>query len=329
MLPVAALLAATRMMAPVNAQPVDDVSVLPFSGGDRVTIVDERTGRARVLSGRVEDLTGSRLTLRSNRDGRTDVVRLPDVARIDFLKSAEFEQGLSLLQSGDNEAARRALSSALDDEQRPWVRREIRAVLARNAMRLRERRDAITQIQAVFADDADTRHLSLLPLVWDERLPAEQRLTTDAAWLNSDSPVEQLASASALLADTRHRSAAIRVLEDLKHHRNGSLSALADAQLWRLRLLEESTLKNADVNSWQRRIPMLPAELRPGPQYVLARALRLRHDYDGASRAFLWMPLMAPVDPDLTARSLTEAVECLRLAGRPEEAALLTTEGAP
>ena len=305
-----------------HGQPARDELLLPFSGGDRATVVEPRTGRLRTLSGGVDDLKGDRLAFRSNNDERLHVFRLSDVTQLEFLKSIEFERGLLQMHSGDHRAAQQSLKAALEHQQIPWVRREILAALAKNSVRLGQYRDAVAQVRLIFEDDSDTRHLPLLPLVWDERLPADQRLAAEASELESDSPVERLAAASALLDDARHRAAAVEVLEALKRHRSTPLSTLAEAQLWRLKL-ENSPSQTADVKGWRRRISMLPKELRPGPQYLLGRMLQQLHDYDAASRAFLWMPLMTPDDPALTALSLANAIECLERAGRSEEAALL------
>ncbi|MEZ6060308.1 MAG: hypothetical protein R3C19_08110 [Planctomycetaceae bacterium] len=326
----AILLSAVVLIAATSAaiaQPADDDSILPFDSGDRVVVVDDESGRETLLTGRVEDLEGNRLTFRSNRDGAIQVLRIPDVMRIEFAKSADFEAGLRLMQQGDHASASKILTTALKSEQQPWVRREIRAALARNSIRLRQRRDAVEQIRVIFDEDPKTRHLGLLPLVWEERLSPDQRLSVDAAWLTSDSAVERLAAGSVFLDNEQHSALAEKVLEDLKRHRSGGISDLAETQLWRLRLRDLSRSGVADVRGFQRRINVLPTELRPGPQYLLGKALAALHNHDDASRAFLWMPLMSPVDPDLTQKSLAEAISHLQQSGRLDEAALLSAEG--
>ena len=135
--------------------------------------------------------------------------------------------------------------------------------------------------------------------------------------------IRQLVTASALLQDSAHEAAAAGVLQTLKTGPRAALQQLAEAQLWRLRLLHPKTLLASDTALWMQRVCDFDKRQRSGPEFLIGRALRAVHDYDNASTSLLWMPLIAPLDPPTTKACTHEAILALEQSGRVAEAAQL------
>lgn len=94
--------------------------------------------------------------------------------------------------------------------------REIQASLA-EALRAAAKFDECTEVvERIYEKDPNTRHLNMLPLVWDERLLPEHRISVTQADLKSPSLLRQLVAASALLQDPTHETNAAAVLQTLK-----------------------------------------------------------------------------------------------------------------
>ncbi|MDG1894999.1 MAG: hypothetical protein P8J37_08825 [Fuerstiella sp.] len=305
----------------------DRDTALPAATTDTITILDNTSEQPRQVAGRIEDVSGEVVTVRRGGRGTLEVFRVTDVVEMKFSRSADFEQGLERLQ---NEQAHRAFEyfdRALKTELRPWAWNELQAIAAKSALRAGERSQTVDRIDMIFAKDRRTRHVSSLPLVWDSRLPPQERLPEDPAGMASDSLVQQLAAASAVLHDPKHRSRARSVLERLRRSSGlKRISELAETQIWRLHLLEHPNMPTPILNVWSDRIRHLPVAARGGPQYIVGRCLLQEHDHDRASLALLWGPLISPDDPALAAQSLLEAIHCLTFTGRQVDAARLTAE---
>ena len=305
----------------------DSQTALPFAGTDMIAVLDDSTETARQVRGQIEDISGEALTLRRGGRGTIEFFRVTDIVELTFSRSADFEEGLQRLQDGQTLRAIEYLDRALNSETRPWAWNELQAIAAKAAVRAGERSQAVDRIDRIFAKDRRTRHVSSLPLVWDARLPPHERLPENPQGLDSDSLVQQLAAASAVLHDAAYRTRASAALERLRR-RSGlkRISDLAETQLWRLHLLEQPDTPAPVLNVWSDRVRHLPVAARYGPQYVVGRCLLQRHDHDRASLAFLWTPLMTPDDESLAARSLAEGIRCLKISGRQVEAAQLSVE---
>jgi hypothetical protein len=104
------------------------------------------------------------------------------------------------------------------------------------------------------------------------------------------------------------------------------VSELAETQIWRLHLLEHPDTPTPVLNVWSDRVRYLPVAARYGPQFTIGRCLLQTHDHDRASLAFLWGPLMSPVDQALAAQSLSQGIHCLKMSGRQSAAVELTVE---
>ena len=166
----------------------------------------------------------------------------------------------------------------------------------------------------------------MLPLVWDERSPEHQRFAGRVVDLASDSVARQLVAATSLLHLDSHQQQAEAVLRSLKRNGRGSMGAVVEMQLWRLQLLRPGELRILAVEQWQERLKEFRRELRAPGEFLVGRALTELHEYDRAIPAFLWMPLLAPLDPATTAAALGEAAEAAKHAGRNSEANRLQRE---
>ena len=165
-----------------------------------------------------------------------------------------------------------------------------------------------------------------LPLVWDERLPPDEKIEAKSLDLKRGSPVRQLVAASALLHDETWQQAAQSTLVTIRRNgRLGPITDLAEAQLWRMVLLD-ATGKTKLLTVWQDRVRSIDSIGRHGPKFVLGRCLQKEHLHDQAAVSLLWSALMSPTDKAVAARALLEAAVSLEAAGQTAEAGRIRFE---
>jgi hypothetical protein len=293
--------------------------ILPFTTTDQIVMRDSNSRRTKVIPGVIEDLAGHSVVFRRGGNA-VEVFKLREIESIQFGKSGSFDEGLRHIQDRDWSRAIASLKIAETTEPREWVVREIQASLA-EALRAAGKLDECTEVvEKIYESDPGTRHLNMLSLVWDERLPQEHRVSLKPEDLKSPSLLRQLVAASALLQDPAHESAAAVVLTTLKTGPRAALQQLAEAQLWRLRLLHPETIRASETALWMQRVRDFDKRQRSGPEFVIGRALLALHDYDNASTSLLWMPLVAPLDPPTTTACTKEAITALKQSGRVAEA---------
>lgn len=308
------------------AQPPDDPALLPFVGSDAVTVVDALTGHTEVRRGVIEEFVGDQIVLRRTGVGRQETIRLRHVLRLEFRRTRQYEEGLRLLSVGEWEAALASLDAAVIAEPRAWVQRETEAAAARALLALRRYDAVIERVERIVRQDPLTRHLHLLPLVWDERLPPEERLQAEPVDLQHQSALRRLCAASALLHDDRAGDAAAAELAELRVSGIAGVQELAETQLWRRTVLQDAPLRSGEFELWTARANALDPWLRGGPFAVLGRLAVRDHRYDDAAACLLWLPLMHPEDRPLAAAGLAGAARAQELAGRPDEARRLRAE---
>ena len=202
----------------------------------------------------------------------------------------------------------------------------IQAMATRCCLLLSRREDALRRIETIYQRDPESPHLSLTPLLWDDRLPARERFTAPAEDLFSESPTRRLAAASSLLQDSHHRETCVQILTEMRASRRLPMSILAETQLWRVQMRSTDSVHLPTVRRWQLRAASLPESLRAGPQFIIGRALQLRKKPDQAALELLWLPLMQTDDTHLAASGLAEAIICLEATGRIESALRLRRE---
>ncbi len=306
----------------VQTQTPNETPAQSLISTDQIVIRKDGSSRTRVMSGVIEDIAGQTIVLR--RSGNTiDVFSLREVVSVRFQKSAEFDDGLTKLHNEDWKGALAALQAAAATEPRKWAVREIRASIAQALRALGRFEECVQAIEQIMSEDPASRHVWELPLVWDERLPEQQRISLSSAELQSKSPARQLTAASALLHEPQHQNAVMAVLQTLRKNTRGPLQELAETQLWRVSLLRSAELRESEITQWSERVRDFDRRTRSGPEFIIGRALLRIHDYDNAATHLLWMPLVEPLDPATTSASLAAAITALELSGRTEEAARL------
>jgi tetratricopeptide (TPR) repeat protein len=296
--------------------------ILPLVTSDQIVIRNGVSQRTLTIPGVIEDVAGQSVVLRRGANA-VEVFKLDKIESIQFVKSASYDDGLLRMQIEEWSEAIAAFEIAASIEPREWVVREIQASLA-EALRAAGRfEECVEIVEKIYESDPNTRHLKLLPLVWDERLPPEDRFVGRLEDLKSASLIRQLVTASALLQDPAHETAAAVVLQTLKTGPRAALQQLAETQLWRMRLLHPKTIRASETALWMQRVGDFDKRQRSGPEFIIGRALLAVHDYDNASTSLLWMPFVAPLDPPTTKACISEAIIALEQSGRIAEAAQL------
>ncbi|MBL8814537.1 MAG: hypothetical protein JNL58_00810 [Planctomyces sp.] len=307
-------------------QQSDDRSILPFVTTDEIIRRHAETGATSRVSGVIQDFSGDMVSIRRGGTGKEEVLRLREIEQIRFRKSAEYEEGLRFIAAGDWKRALSSLTTAAELEPRPWVVREIMASQIRCLTAIGRRADTIQIVEEILESDPHTRHVALLPLVWDERLPESERTMVPLSDLESSSLVRKLTAASVWLHDDKHAAAAQAELHSLRLCGRKRIQELAEIQLWRVRVIHPDRLRTADTEIWEGRVVDFERPIRGPAAIVLGRAFLHQHQYDKAAFAFLWMPVLQVEDRPLAAASLKYAAIALQTAGRPEESSVITSE---
>lgn len=291
---------------------------------DRVVIRGSTGGRV-TLTGVIEDYTGREITIRGQ---ATATKRYPaaSVIEVETLQQPAHVQGLKRLDEGQVEAGVKELESALKQENRVWVRREILATLVRAGVRMGDLLRAGSRFLVLVESDPETRYFSWIPLIWAprERLPDATREQA-REWLLDDFEVAQLIGASLLLDDSRTSGAALAALRKLASSTDDRIRYLSQAQSWR-RQVAQGDLGELQVEQWRERVEAMPSELRAGPFYIVSRAYASRQEFELAAAAALWLPLVDDHDQPLTARATLDAAASLTRIGRDVESRSLLRE---
>lgn len=237
-----------------------------------------------------------------------------------------YRQAERLFAEAQYERALRVCSMAIDDVLPDRIYNRFQAMAARCCLQLNRRDEALRRVELIWQRDATSSYLSLVPLVWDDRVPNEERCASSADELKSSSPLRRLAAASSLLQEPQLTDQCLKVMTSIRAKRRPPLTILAQAQLWRVKASKPDETPLQIVQRWQKQAALLPRNLRAGPQYVVGRAFQLRYKQDRAVPELLWAPIMASDDPVLAASGLAEAVLCLESTGRSESARRLRRE---
>ena len=297
---------------------------LPASSHDILELRTAEGLRPRVLTGLIEDLSANSVVFRLT-SGQTQVLQLRQLRAIRFVRSEVWEEGLSLMQQRRYRAALPKLEQGLSREARPWALREIRGDLAVCQRAAGESQQCLATVEQILESDPETRHILALPLLWDERLVADAGLRVVPADLSAKSLARQLTAASVLLGDETAGVQSESTLRSLRRSGRSNFGLLAELQLWRLRLLRGGP-ELLEAESWQQRSVELDRWTRGPAELLIGRALFRLNEDDRAAVSLLWMPLIAPLDPQHCRRALQDAVEVLQRSGRPVEAAGLQEE---
>lgn len=292
---------------------------------DRVELQRKGLSGRFVVSGLIEEYTGTQIRVRSVQDGSVREYPAAEVVHVETSYTQPHLQAQKLLGEGRAEAAVAELEAALKKETRAWVRREIIALAVRAALRMGDYSVAAGRYLALLKSDPTTRHFVLVPLVWAPEPLSAQTRNDATGWLTAAGDPARLIGASLLLDDAREGGAANAALRELSVSSDDRIRQLARMQIWR-REIAAGELTASQIARLQQQIDELPAELRAGPMYLLGRAAAVRRDYELAAASLLWPPLCDDHDSRLAGRATLEASLALIKIGQRAEAEGLLVE---
>lgn len=291
----------------------------PVSQSDHSLMVWQNGGW-QVRRGQILKIRGDGLQFHEKDVFTVKTYNFADVKSFEFGANAAYIKGQAASRAKRYEEAERWFEKSLDSESRDWAQAEILAQLASVLIADQRPAEAIPLFQKIRMIDDNSRHLGALPLIWDARLPAAYQVPLSKDQQLVVDEISRLVIASRELSDEKRQVRAKQTLQALKtSSKSLVLSQLADAQLWRLHLLNAdsgSMLTDVWRSQWERMGPVS----RSGPGYVLGRCLQKEHRYDDAAIVLLWSPLVQQGNRVVKALSLKAAAENLQKSGRIAEA---------
>ena len=291
---------------------------------DRLILRGTTSGRI-IITGTVTDFVGQKITVTSSGGDSSRLYDAADLLEIQTMQVAPQQRAIKALAAGQANEAQRELAEALKLEDRPWMRREILALMVKAFVRLADYGSAGLRFKMLHDSDPATRHFKLVPLIWAPQQIGNTSLADARDWIARNDDLQRLLGASLLLEEPAYTESARKVLNELCSHVDGRLRGLAQAQLWRVKL-RQGPPGDKILEQWLNHLESLPEELRGGPQFLLGRAHTLRREHDLAAAAYLWLPLVDDADQRLAARACLNAAEALGDAGRAIESQNLLRE---
>lgn len=292
---------------------------------DRVVLQSRENASPLVVTCEIVDYTAETISVQIN--SQSDVRRFPtaDVTSVEAVQTEAHREAVRQFHAGQIVDAERLFEQALEEETRSWVRREILGWLVKSAMRRRDHAEAGSRFLQIIELESAPREYSLIPLVWGAAQVGTSLRQQARMWLTGEADVGRLLGASVLLLDPSYGEVTRNELRRLSRSSDRRVSALARAQLWRLRDTGSGPTTN-ELADRERDIESMPAEIRSGPYFVLATAAYQQGEYDRAAAAFLWLTTVYSENEPLTAQATLEAGRSLMRLGREAEARSLFQE---
>ena len=298
----------------------------PAMAQDRV-LIQQPGGSRFPMSGYIEDYTGREISLRLKPNEAVRRYPRADIIEVTTEYTPHHDRGRKLFASGKIAEAREELTSALNDEDRPWVRREILASQVKCALWNGDYYAAVSRFIPIVQSDAETFHYGLAPLNWTDDQPATNLRFDSREWIGPKAtPLSRLIGASWLLSVTDGAVEAEKTLKRLAREPDVRIQRLAQMQLWRIKLKGSAQLDPDEITGWEKFVEDLPVELRGGSYFVIGQAWKQRQEHEKGARAFLWLPLVYDADRWLSSRACFDAAESLSIAGDRTEAIKLYSE---
>jgi len=290
------------------------------SAQDTVRIASEGDDRAEIrLSGRVVDYTGRQLLL-ALPNGQQRSIPAVQVIGVETPTTRDHVLADQLFSQGDHQQALPHYLRARDEDQRPWVRRQITARMVWCYQSLGQTAVAGEEFLLLIRSDPDTLHFACIPLAWLPSQPSPELEQAARRWVErQDMPAAVLLGASHLMSTAR--PSALDQLRRLAASTDRRIAQLAIAQIWRA-----ATADDAETAGWQRAIDEMPEDLRGGPYVVLGTTLLGQQRWEQAALALLRVPILYPEHRQLATRSLLDAAGALERLQRPRQAARLYRE---
>lgn len=282
----------------------------------------EKPGSYGTISGEIVGYNYHGLRLRVG-SGRVTRIDADHVRRIETRRTAEQLAGDRSLEQGAFREALSQFRTALDNENRTWLRREILAQAVRCYRELSDWQSAAETFLLVYRNDPTTDELASIPLVWIAQEPSRQIATSAKDWIQrKDSPAAVLIGASHLLTSP-DRAAAISHLRPLTANADRRIAWLAQTQLWRVEAVDA---EEQELRRWNQAIEQMPSALRPGPYVVIGSAWSMRGAAEESALAFLRVGILYADEHSLAAHATYQAARALDAMGDAEGAVWLYRE---
>jgi signal peptidase II len=294
-------------------------------GQDKVVLRHGNLGGKMTISGTVEDYTGEQITIRDESGKTRRVYPGSEVIEIETTRSLPHTRGLESLADGQVEQAIAELETALKNEPRAWVRRELLATLVRSGLRRGDYASAGDRFLLLVKSDPTTRYFGIIPLIWAPESISRETREEARSWMAGTLEPGRLIGASLLADDPDWGKDARAEIKRLSSSGDPRVRMLAQVQAFRAEVAA-GNLSRMQLAQWQRRVDELPEDLRAGPCYLLGRAYSVRHDYELAAATLLWVSLVDDHDFRLAARACLEAGLALDKIGQHAEANTLFSE---
>ncbi|MCE9604272.1 MAG: hypothetical protein K8U03_05140 [Planctomycetia bacterium] len=291
--------------------PLDTVVVAPRP---------EEPGRI-IMTGRIVDYTGAALVIELSSGKQT----VPGKRVVEVRSTWLPEQlaGEELWRSRDYAAAAAKFQAALAGEQRRWVRRKLQARIV-DCLREDERWGAAADhFIALIRDDPTTPYFTSIPLPWTTIFPDPVLEKKAQGWAADRNTSAAALFGAAVLLSTPARAEGINRLKELALDGDARVALSAEAQLWRSAAV---TADNATVQTWERMLDKLPADLAAGPAVVVGRAWAQRNEPERAALVLLRVPILHADQHRLAAEALWSAGQMLERLTQPNQAAELYRE---
>ncbi len=323
-----------RVFSPNRSQPLTVVLLTGMSmlsgpalllAKDRLVLQPRDKASPLVLACDIVDYNARTIAVHIHAQTAVRSFPAAEITSVETVQTESHREGVRQFDAGNITEAVRLFRQALQDEPRDWVRREIRGWLVRCAMRRRDRVQAGIRFLEIAENERAPREYPLIPLVWGAAEVGTSLRRQAREWLTGESDVSRLLGASVLLLDTSYGDVTRNELRRLVRSTDRRVSALARAQLWRLRVTSTSITAN-ELDEWEQEIESMPREIRGGPYFVLGRASSRQSEYDRAAEAFLWLATVYSENKPLTAQATVEAARSLERLGRTGEARSLLEE---
>ena len=308
------------------------LAVLSISGSLNLTaqdraLIQQPKGNRIPVSGLVQDYTGRELVLRHKNDEPPRRYPRAEVIEVVTDYTPHHIQGRKLYVAGKIAEANRELTAALDEENRPWVRREILAGQVKCALWKGDYLAAATRFMPIVDSDPETFHYSLIPLNWTSDPPPANVKFEARSWTDPKATtISRLIGASWLLTVDDNADEAEQILKRLSRESDVRIQRLAQMQMWRVKLKQSKQIDPQEIVRWQQFAEQLPVELRGGSYFVIGQASKNGHDFERAARAYLWLPLVYDSDRWLAAHACFEAADALTALGDTSQAGNLYSE---
>lgn len=297
------------LLLPTARVEADDLLRLRAGGNDQGFVE---------VTGTITDYTGRQVMVA--RGGREQGYPADRVIEITTNWPPGYDEGKQTLAEGDYPAAIEHFTRAAQGDPRVWVRRLVMQQMMQAYAAQGDWLRAGDLLVSIAASDPTTAALTRAPLAWHtvEGVPHARA----QQWLRDTGPVAQLLGASHALPGPL-RGEATTVLEGLARSEDPRIAMLAQAQLWRTKLV---TAGLSEVTQWEKQLSQSATPVGGGPWLVVGDAYAHRGEHDRAALAWLHAPIDFPDDISSAARGLLMAAQATAAAGHPGEQQKLLRE---